>query len=439
MQEYLNSNVVANLAQMLRSSFKGALWICDAEEAARFFEARCTHSDTKVIVAPKASVEVLKILLERGLQGVVATTSDPTYEGIAGAIVTPGISNLLANSNNLIFLFREAAGSDWLNAFTSIHGIGPVEAVEALASRLCQLSSQENLNLNVIVPLAISYIYEHGKLPGADETKAICCQAGYDKDALDTTIDSIFDADHKAFSRDFSYGTCGIKLVTAFLNGIRPHGLMPVFNVSEEASWSLLRTHFAMEEFERTSAFWELLNWQQRNGYSVFREWRILDAFGLVWDQRYWNDDLCVITKHPRLSRKMAVMKMDLDNFKGVNTELGHSGGDEAIKLYLSLVNEILQGHAHVYRRGGDEVVAIALDANSEHLPRLVEKLRHEIEVGFLKWSDFKGITVSPTVSIGLVFVSQPNVDDIVVQMDRAQEKAKASGKNRVVVVPIAA
>jgi len=103
---------------------------------------------------------------------------------------------------------------------------------------------------------------------------------------------------------------------------------------------------------------------------------------------------------------QFAAFKMDLDNFKGVNEALGHSGGDEAIRLYCLIVKRILGKSGEVYRRGGDEVVVFAPGLDGSAARALAEKVRNAVESDFREWGDKKGLSGFPTASIGLALVA---------------------------------
>ncbi len=63
-----------------------------------------------------------------------------------------------------------------------------------------------------------------------------------------------------------------------------------------------------------------------------------------------------------RYGRKAAVMVLDVDNFKVVNESLGHSTGDELLKIVAGRVTESLRGADTVARQGSDEFVLVLYD-----------------------------------------------------------------------------
>jgi diguanylate cyclase (GGDEF)-like protein len=133
----------------------------------------------------------------------------------------------------------------------------------------------------------------------------------------------------------------------------------------------------------------------------------------------------------------VAMFKIDLDNFKQVNEDLGHAAGDEAIRLYCKTVINILGTVGEVYRRGGDEVVVLAPGLGETVARELGEVTRLKIEEIFRDWASSRHLTIPPTASIGLAISdSVESRSRIVERADEAQRQAKHQGKNRVVVAP---
>ena len=122
-------------------------------------------------------------------------------------------------------------------------------------------------------------------------------------------------------------------------------------------------------------------------------------------------------------------------NFRNVNNTLGHSRGDDAIRLYLTIVKEVLGTKGEIYRRGGDEIVVFAPRLDAERAARLEETLRSEVESQFRAWAKQYGLDQSPTASIGLVLSKgMVPINEVIARMDAAQHEAKRQGKNRLVI-----
>jgi diguanylate cyclase (GGDEF)-like protein len=92
------------------------------------------------------------------------------------------------------------------------------------------------------------------------------------------------------------------------------------------------------------------------------------------------------------------------------------------------------------YRRGGDEVVALAPGLRGQTAGTVAEEIRGEIEAEFLRWGKERGLHQCPTASIGVVDIEPGAAYQSIIQlMDEAQSRAKAEGKNRVILIHCAA
>jgi diguanylate cyclase (GGDEF)-like protein len=127
-------------------------------------------------------------------------------------------------------------------------------------------------------------------------------------------------------------------------------------------------------------------------------------------------------------------MFVDLDGFKEVNDTLGHAAGDELLRVAAQRLTDTIRDCDTVGRIGGDEfIVLFDGDINDERLAevgeRILRALRHPFELG---QSPGQGVNVS--ASIGLATGCPSSSNELMRNADVALYRAKATGKNRVVV-----
>lgn len=126
----------------------------------------------------------------------------------------------------------------------------------------------------------------------------------------------------------------------------------------------------------------------------------------------------------------LSMMVIDLDNFKKINDEHGHSVGDVVLESVAKLLVSYCEEQEVAFRFGGEEFVLILSDCDAETAEEKAEALR--IAVSELKPKD---LTI--TVSIG---VSELNLDreeamaDIFQRADKAVYISKSRGRNRTTV-----
>lgn len=132
-----------------------------------------------------------------------------------------------------------------------------------------------------------------------------------------------------------------------------------------------------------------------------------------------------------RRGERLAVLYLDLDGFKAVNDNYGHSIGDQLLIALSTRMKKALREGDTLCRLGGDEFVAILVDLHdmSDAIPiihRLLEAASQPISLGALM--------VQVSASIGVTFYPQADEvdgDQLIRQADQAMYVAKQSGKNR--------
>jgi diguanylate cyclase (GGDEF)-like protein len=132
-----------------------------------------------------------------------------------------------------------------------------------------------------------------------------------------------------------------------------------------------------------------------------------------------------------RTHGNLAVLFLDVDNFKVVNDTLGHSAGDALLQATANVLAENIRDSDTAARLGGDEFgVLLEEIADHDEVVRLVERVliaaRRPLAVASQE--------VSATVSIGITFYG-PGVsgDQLLRNADRAMYAAKEQGRNRFV------
>jgi diguanylate cyclase (GGDEF)-like protein len=134
-----------------------------------------------------------------------------------------------------------------------------------------------------------------------------------------------------------------------------------------------------------------------------------------------------------RLDRPVALLMIDIDNFKRFNDTYGHQAGDEVLRHVAQLVARLLRRSDVVARYGGEEFAAILQDAAADGASPVAEKIRQEVEKSALA---LPGLPrhLRVTVSIGLASfpADARNATELVGAADRGLYRAKRTGKNRV-------
>ena len=125
----------------------------------------------------------------------------------------------------------------------------------------------------------------------------------------------------------------------------------------------------------------------------------------------------------------LAVMFIDLDDFKKVNDTLGHEAGDYVLKQVAGRMLGCVRSSDTVARVGGDEFLIIA---NDVHIPKIAEQIAGKVIKSVSSPIAFNGGQASVGTSIGIALYpnDSQDIDQLIKQADKAMYRAKNAGKD---------
>ena len=134
--------------------------------------------------------------------------------------------------------------------------------------------------------------------------------------------------------------------------------------------------------------------------------------------------------RNRRYGRPLALIYLDLDDFKKVNDAHGHATGDAVLRLVADAMRSAVRQADVVGRLGGDEFGVLMPETDGTLAHAVATRLAGGIR------TVFRG-TPSVTASIGVVAVSgtEAGTDELLRKADQAMYAAKRAGKDRVVQV----
>lgn len=133
-----------------------------------------------------------------------------------------------------------------------------------------------------------------------------------------------------------------------------------------------------------------------------------------------------------RYDQDLVALMLDIDDFKQLNDQYGHQGGDAVLVAIADLFRDESRASDVVGRYGGEEFMVLMPQTSPAEGQRFAERL-----LAALRATDVKlnGDNKSVTCSIGIA-VARPEdrVDDLIGRADEAMYRAKAQGKDRAVL-----
>ena len=213
-------------------------------------------------------------------------------------------------------------------------------------------------------------------------------------------------------------------------------------------------------DLDPESEFFDLLEFKDGRVIERFSRSQIVDgdvvgrvySFRDVTDRKVLEDELAYRAFHDSLTRlankalfqdrlehaltrmirkdsHLAVLFLDLDDFKTVNDSLGHGEGDQLLRRVATTLVEILQPADTAARLGGDEFAVLIEDVPSreaaeELAQKILDSLRQPVRLGTK--------TLSGACSIGIAFDEEGiTSEQLLRNADIAMYQAKKRGKDR--------
>ena len=132
----------------------------------------------------------------------------------------------------------------------------------------------------------------------------------------------------------------------------------------------------------------------------------------------------------------VAVLFVDLDDFKAINDTLGHAAGDELLRLVAERLSGVLRAEDTACRLGGDEFAFLLEDASRDRVASVAERILAALAETFAIGEHEATLSASIGIAIGAgatpALVSGESADELLRDADTAMYAAKSVGKGRI-------
>ncbi len=169
----------------------------------------------------------------------------------------------------------------------------------------------------------------------------------------------------------------------------------------------------------------ERRSWEKKLIYQANFD-QLTGLFNRHYMQSYMNS---VFARARRQKQKVALLFMDIDNFKNINDTLGHDTGDEVLKHTADRIRAILRETDTPARTGGDEFT-ILIEGLSEnnHAQVVAEKLVEIFKEPFV--INEREVYTTASVGISIYPDDSKSLDQLMQYADIAMYQAKEEGRN---------
>ncbi|MFN3976843.1 MAG: EAL domain-containing protein [Aquificaceae bacterium] len=157
------------------------------------------------------------------------------------------------------------------------------------------------------------------------------------------------------------------------------------------------------------------------------------DPLTFLYNQRiFWELLNYEIDKAKRYNNKLALLMLDVDNFKFINDTYGHYVGDMVLKEVARAIGERKRKSDIVARYGGDEFAIIALVADTINAYSFASSLKEHIEGLSITMPDGNVLNVKTSIGIALFPDHASTPEDLFLLADSMLRAAKEEGKGKI-------
>jgi len=299
-----------------------------------------------------------------------------------------------------------------------VEGIKDMTDVRSQQLKLKMLSSavEQSGSMVVITDQNANIEYVNSKL---------CTITGFSRSELMNENAGIFqpdDIDHELFS----------EVWKKINRGEDWHGEVQLRKKNDEKIWVLTSVSSVKNEQQEITNFITVFEdvSQLKEAHLRMEELAYVDSLTGLANRILFRDRLEQVLKGlKRTDSSIALLYLDLDEFKRINDSLGHDAGDAVLMKVAETLRQCVRYQDTVARMGGDEFVILLSDidgmSGASSVARKILDAMSE-PVLLLK----KEILISPSIGITLAPADSLNADILLKNADMAMYKAKSSGRN---------
>lgn len=200
--------------------------------------------------------------------------------------------------------------------------------------------------------------------------------------------------------------------------------------VAERKSWNFRLAIALLLVITASAAYW---GWRARRTHRNLRQLANTDVLTGLSNRRHFRArSEAVLALCAQRNRPVSMLLFDLDHFKQINDQCGHSSGDWVLREVARVGRQHCREGDLYGRIGGEEFAMTLVDCDMDAALRIAEQCRRSIEG--IDAVEGTGCALQVAASIGVVSTSMSGYDyeTLVAHADAAMYRSKVAGRNRV-------
>jgi len=156
------------------------------------------------------------------------------------------------------------------------------------------------------------------------------------------------------------------------------------------------------------------------------------DPLTQLFNRRHFNVASALVLKQGEQTKKpISIAIFDIDNFKKINDNYGHSIGDQSIKRVADVISSRAREYDILARYGGEEFIILMPNTLVSDAYKLTEGIRRELARMTIKITPDKSVSMTISAGIAEVDLNTLDLQEAINKADKGLYQSKNNGKNQ--------
>lgn len=160
-------------------------------------------------------------------------------------------------------------------------------------------------------------------------------------------------------------------------------------------------------------------------------ELRRIDALTGLYDRGHWQEQAeATLRRHHATDEPACLVMLDIDHFKQINDQHGHTVGDEVLRALARIVLSNVRSTDCAGRYGGDEFAIVLRGMHLDGATAVAHRIREQVQA--LQLHDMPGLQFTTSMGVATADHRHSSLRAWTNAADAELYQAKAAGRNRV-------